>query len=69
MSQSPEFYAARIAECSADANSATLANVRDRALRAKASWQTLATQARAVRDRRDILEAGKAAERAAALEA
>ena len=66
MSQSYEFYAARASEAAAEAKSATLDNVRDRALRAQATFQALADQARAVTRRRERLENEKAAARAAA---
>ena len=66
MSQSYEFYAARASEAAAEAKSATLDNVRDRALRAQATFQALADQARAVTRRREKLENEKAAARAAA---
>ena len=66
MSQSYEFYAARASEAAAEAKNATLDNVRDRALRAQATFQALADQARAVTRRREKLENEKAAARAAA---
>ncbi len=64
-SQTYDFYAARAAEAAADAEAATLDNVRERALRAQATWQALADQARAVTEQRRKIEAQKAAERAA----
>ena len=65
MNQSHEFYAERAAEAKAEAGKATLDNVRDRALRAEATWQMLADQAHAVKRRRERLESEKAAARAA----
>ena len=66
MSQSYEFYAARASEAAAEAKTATLDNVRDSALRAQATFQALADQARAVTRRREKLDNDKAAARAAA---
>ncbi len=66
MSQSYEFYSARARESAVEAQDATLDNVRDRALRAQATFQALADQARAVTRRREKLESEKAAARAAA---
>ena len=57
-----DFYAARAAEALADAESATLANVRDRSLRAAAAWGALAARAH----RSDADRAKQAAETAAA---
>ncbi|MBO6768079.1 MAG: hypothetical protein JJ901_07210 [Erythrobacter sp.] len=64
-SQTYEFYAARAAEAAADAEAATLDNVRERALRSEATWQALADQARSVAEQRRKIEAKKAAEREA----
>ena len=61
-----DFYAARAAEAHADAERATLHNVRDRCLRAAAAWEAMAARAH----RSDIFRAKQAAEKeAAALEA
>ncbi|MBX7483688.1 hypothetical protein [Qipengyuania qiaonensis] len=60
-----EFYSARAAESAAEAKAATLDNVRERALRSKATWQALADQARAVVQQREKIETAKAAARAA----
>lgn len=60
-----DFYAARAAEALADADKATLANVRDRCLRAAAAWETMAARAH----RSDTFRAKQAAEKAAAAEA
>lgn len=65
MSQSYEFYCSRADEAAADAKSATLANVRERALRSEATWRGLAEQARAVAEQRQKIEEKKAEERAA----
>ena len=40
-----EFYRARAAEASADADAATLEHVRDRCRRSEAAWQALADRA------------------------
>ena len=66
MSQTYEFYSARAKEAAADAAAATLDNVRERALRAEATWTTLANQARDVSKQRRKIEAEKAAQREAA---
>jgi len=61
-----DFYAARAAEARADADNATLHNVRDRCLRAAAAWEAMAARAH----RSDAFRAKQAAEKeAAALEA
>ncbi|QZD94507.1 hypothetical protein [Qipengyuania gelatinilytica] len=65
MSQSYEFYCSRADEAAADAEAATLANVRERALRSEATWRGLAEQARAVAEQRQKIEEKKAEERAA----
>jgi hypothetical protein len=57
MAQAPNFRA-NAAQCRADANAATLANVRERCLRAEAAWLDMAERqervetARAVRENR-----------------
>lgn len=48
MNQSLEFYTQRVSEAEAEAEAATLDNVRDRALRSAATWRGLADQARRV---------------------
>ncbi len=73
MSQTYEFYATRAAEAEAAAGKAALDNVRDRELRAAATWHGLAEQAKQValgREKaiRDKAEA-RALEEAAAAEA
>jgi DNA-binding transcriptional regulator YdaS (Cro superfamily) len=45
MSSQLEFYLARAAEARADAEAATLDNVRDRCLRAAAAWDAMAARA------------------------
>lgn len=45
MSSQLDFYRARAAEARADAEAATLANVRDRCLRAAAAWDAMAARA------------------------
>ncbi|WP_375195877.1 hypothetical protein [Sphingobium sp.] len=42
MSVTSDFYLARVAQCDWEANETDLTNVRDRCLRAKAAWQTMA---------------------------
>ena len=42
MSTNHEFYRARAAEARADAEAATLSNVRDRCLRSEAAWTEMA---------------------------
>ena len=60
-----QFYLARAAQARADADSATLDNVRDRWLRSEASWTELADRSQRSEKMRDKLIAEKAAERAA----
>ena len=66
MAQTYEFYTARAEEAAAEAAKASLANVRDRALRAEQTWRGLADQARGVAMQRRKIEREKAAEREAA---
>ena len=42
MSATSDFYLARAAECAAEAQAATLDNVRERCLRSEAAWQMMA---------------------------
>ncbi len=54
MSVTSAFYLDRAEECARDANTATLDNVRDRALRSEAAWRTMADRllkGEAMRDR------------------
>ena len=60
-----DFYAARAAEALADAESATLANVRDRCLRAAAAWDAMAARAH----RGDAMRARQEADKRALAEA
>jgi hypothetical protein len=62
MSTHHEFYLARAAEAMADANNATLDNVRDRCLRSAAAWEAMAARAH----RTDTFRARHAAEKEAA---
>ncbi|ANY21192.1 hypothetical protein A6F68_02700 [Tsuneonella dongtanensis] len=64
MSQTFEFYDARAREAEAEADKATLDNVRDRNLRAAKTWQALANQAKRVMLDRAKTEREKAARRA-----
>lgn len=57
-----DFYLTRAAEAKRDADAATLANVRDRCLRAEAAWSEMAARA----DRGDKMRAKLDAEKAAA---
>lgn len=65
MSQTFEFYDARANEAAAEAQAATLANVRERNLRAEKTWRALADQARKVQLDRSKAEAERAERRAA----
>jgi hypothetical protein len=61
MSQQHDFYLARAAEARADAEAATLDNVRARCLRAAAAWQDMADRAARTERMRARAEAAKAA--------
>ncbi len=63
MSQTFEFYDTRANEAAAEADAATLDNVRERNLRAAKTWRGLADQARKVMTDRRKTEAEKAARR------
>ncbi|WP_417320870.1 hypothetical protein [Erythrobacter aureus] len=63
MSQTYDFYAARAREARAAAEEATLDNVRQREMRAAATWTELADQARRVAEGRAKVEREKAAAR------
>lgn len=65
MSQTFEFYDARANEAAAEAEAATLDNVRERNLRAEKTWRALATQAQKVMVDRSKAEAVRAERRAA----
>ncbi len=64
MSVQHAFYLERAAEAQAGANAATLGNVRDRWLRAEATWTELAGHTARAEKVRAKLAAAKAAERA-----
>ena len=66
MSQTFAFYNERAEQAAAEAEAATLDNVRERALRSEKTWRGLAEQARSVAETRAKVEQEKAAERAAA---
>ena len=66
MSTQSDFYNARAADARADADAATLDNVRDRCLRAAAAWEGMADRASRTDKMRTRQEAEKAAARAAA---
>jgi hypothetical protein len=61
MSSQHDFYTARAADARADADSATLDNVRERCLRAAAAWEAMAARAH----RSDVFRAKQEAEKAA----
>jgi hypothetical protein len=60
-----DFYLARAAEARADADQATLDNVKDRCMRAAAAWDAMAARAH----RGDTFRAKLAAEKEAAADA
>jgi hypothetical protein len=62
MSAQLDFYRSRAAEARADAEAATLENVRQRCLRAAAAWEDMAERAA----RTDRMRARQSAEKAAA---
>jgi hypothetical protein len=68
MSAQREFYLERAAEARAGAGAATLDNVRDRWLRAEATWAEMAARSERGEKMRDQLIAQKASERAALAE-
>ena len=53
MATNHEFYLARAQDARADADGATLANVRDRALRSEAAWLVMARRAQLGDDNRE----------------
>ncbi|HEX8483104.1 MAG TPA: hypothetical protein VF650_14500 [Allosphingosinicella sp.] len=65
MSSQLEFYLARAAEARADAQAATLDNVRNRCLRAAEAWDAMASRAR----RGDTMRARQEADKRALAEA
>jgi hypothetical protein len=72
MAESFEFYDARAEASAAEASTAELANVRERALRSEKTWRGLAAQSRRVlaeRAKADIARATRREEERAALEA
>lgn len=62
MSTASEFYLARAAECTRDAERATLDNVRDRYQRAAEAWMVMADRIAHGEAMRDTLAAAKAAQ-------
>jgi DNA-binding transcriptional regulator YdaS (Cro superfamily) len=64
MSSQLEFYLARAAEARADAEASTLANVRERCLRAAAAWDAMAARAQ----RGDAMRARQEADKLALAE-
>ena len=63
MAQTFEFYDERAKEAAAEAKTATLENVRERALRSEKAWRSMADQARKVAHDRQQAEAERAARR------
>jgi len=61
MSNNHDFYLARAAEARADADAATLDNVRDRCLRSEAAWSAMAARAERSDKAREKLILEKAA--------
>ena len=61
-----ETYLARAAQARADADAATLDNVRDRCLRSEAAWAEMAARAKRTEEMRETLLAEKAKAAAAA---
>ena len=68
MSAQLDFYRARAAEARAEAEAASLENVRQRCLRAAAAWEDMADRAARTDRMRARQEAGKLAAAAAAAE-
>lgn len=64
MSQTFEFYDARAKEAAAEADAASLDNVKMRNLRAAKTWQALADQAKRVLNDREKAERTRAARKA-----
>jgi len=64
MSTHHDFYAARAADARRDAEAASLANVRERCLRAAAAWEEMADRSARTDRLRAETEARKAAEAA-----
>lgn len=64
MAQTFEFYNARAKEAAAEAEQATLDNVRERALRSEKAWRSMAEQARKVEVDREKAEQARAERRA-----
>jgi len=63
MAQTYEFYDERAKESAAEATSAVLENVRDRALRSEKAWRAMADQAQRHAIEREKAEAVRAARR------
>ncbi|ALE15714.1 hypothetical protein AMC99_00402 [Altererythrobacter epoxidivorans] len=69
MAATYDFYCERADQAAKAAANATLANVRERELRAEKTWRGLADQARAVAVQREKVEREKAEQREAEAEA
>jgi hypothetical protein len=61
MSQQHDFFIARAAEARTEAQSATLANVKDRCLRAAEAWENMAARAERTEKQRAQVEAARIA--------
>ncbi len=68
MSQSFEFYTERAEQSAAEASTAALANVRERALRSEKTWRGLAAQAKKMFAEREKAETVRAERRTAEAE-
>lgn len=63
MAQTFEFYDARAKEAAAEAKTATLVMVRERALRSEKAWRGMAEQARKIETEREKAERARAQRR------
>ena len=63
-----ETFAQRAAECREQADAASLANVRERCLRAEAAWTVMAERSRRTEAARDVREAASASAAQAAVD-
>ena len=68
MSQTFEFYTERADQSAAEASTAALANVRERALRSEKTWRGLAAQAKRTFAEREKADIERTARRAAEAE-
>ncbi|MGB7408121.1 MAG: hypothetical protein WA908_06405 [Pontixanthobacter sp.] len=61
MSQNFEFYDTRAKEAAAEAEKATLDNVRNRALRSETAWREMADRAKQMEQEREVARAEREA--------